>query len=246
MTVTTEENVERVKELYEAEPSTSIRRGAQQLGLSRESFRVIARDTACLYPYKIQIYQQLTDRDAERRLNFGNEMLEQIRLKNVNIEKTYFTDEAHFHLNGYVNKQNWRHWGTQNPHLAVAQVAHPQRLTVWCALTSSTIIGPFFIEGTVTGEKYVYMLTIQFLPKIRQLRMVRGYWFQYDGARPHRTEEALTLLSRTFQGQLIGLDSPKFSGVGIEWPPYSPDLSPCDFFLWAISRTVFTGQLHKH
>ena len=27
-----------------------------------------------------------------------------------------FSDEAHFDLSGYVNKQNCRIWGTENPH----------------------------------------------------------------------------------------------------------------------------------
>ena len=31
---------------------------------------------------------------------------------------------------------------------------------------------------------------------------------------------------------MIGLGYPKFADGGIEWSPYSPDLNPCDFFLW--------------
>ena len=27
-----------------------------------------------------------------------------------------FSDEAHFDLGGYINKQNCRIWGTENPH----------------------------------------------------------------------------------------------------------------------------------
>ena len=31
-------------------------------------------------------------------------------------KKIIFSDEAHFDLSGYVNKQNCRIWGTENPH----------------------------------------------------------------------------------------------------------------------------------
>ena len=31
-------------------------------------------------------------------------------------KKIIFSDEAQFHLGGYVNKQNCRIWGTENPH----------------------------------------------------------------------------------------------------------------------------------
>ena len=31
---------------------------------------------------------------------------------------------------------------------------------------------------------------------------------------------------------MIGLGYDQAANTGIEWPPYSPDLNPCDFFLW--------------
>ncbi|GFS95722.1 hypothetical protein TNCV_251171 [Trichonephila clavipes] len=43
-------------------------------------------------------------------------------------------DEAHFWLNGYVNKQNCRIWSEANPQVYVETPLHPQKLTVWCAL----------------------------------------------------------------------------------------------------------------
>ena len=54
-------------------------------------------------------------------------------------------NEAHFHLNGHVNKQNGRIWGTQNPRTIVEQM-HPLRCTVWRGITSEKIIGPFFFR----------------------------------------------------------------------------------------------------
>ena len=29
------------------------------------------------------------------------------------------------------------------------------------------------------------------------------------------------------------LDYPQFTNTGKAWPPYFPDMSPCDFFLWS-------------
>ena len=31
-------------------------------------------------------------------------------------KKNIFSDEAHFDLGGYLNKQNYRVWDTENPH----------------------------------------------------------------------------------------------------------------------------------
>lgn len=167
-----------------------------------------------------------------RREDFGNLMVEMFESGKIDIDKIWFSDEAHFHLSGYVNKQNWRHWGTENPYISIVTQAYPQRLTVWCAMNSSTIIGPVFIEGNVTSHKYKELLEEKFYPEIRHRHMVRNYWFQQDGARPHRTLEVLKSLSTTFHGHVIGLDHEKVTDSGIEWPPYSPDLNPCDYFLW--------------
>ncbi|GFW95442.1 transposase [Trichonephila clavipes] len=69
-------------------------------------------------------------------------------------------DEAHFCLNGYVNKQNWRIWSEANPQVYVETPLHPEKLTVWCALWAGGIIGPYFFKNdeghnvTVNGDRY--------------------------------------------------------------------------------------------
>ncbi|GFV25797.1 transposable element Tc3 transposase [Trichonephila clavipes] len=57
-----------------------------------------------------------------------------------------FSDEAHFWLNGYVNKQNCRIWSEANPQVYVETPLHPEKLTVWCALWAGGIIGPYFFK----------------------------------------------------------------------------------------------------
>ncbi|GFV00511.1 hypothetical protein TNCV_3644891 [Trichonephila clavipes] len=49
-------------------------------------------------------------------------------------------DEAHFWLNGYVNKQNCRIWSEANPQVYVETPLHPEKLTVWCALWAGGLL----------------------------------------------------------------------------------------------------------
>ncbi|GFS48005.1 uncharacterized protein TNCV_3599491 [Trichonephila clavipes] len=56
-------------------------------------------------------------------------------------------DEAHFWLNGYVNKQNCRIWSEANPQVYVETPLHPEKLTVRCALWAGGIIGPYFFKN---------------------------------------------------------------------------------------------------
>ena len=61
-----------------------------------------------------------------------------------------------------------------------------------------------------------------------------------DGARPHHTAEVLDILQATFKDQIIALDILAFTGHGVDCPPYSSDLKPCDYFLWGyLKDTVF-------
>ncbi|GFX52111.1 hypothetical protein TNCV_981481 [Trichonephila clavipes] len=55
-------------------------------------------------------------------------------------ERILFSDEAHFWLNGYVNKQNCRIWSKANPEAYVETPLHPEKLTVWCALWAGGIL----------------------------------------------------------------------------------------------------------
>ncbi|GFY01106.1 uncharacterized protein TNCV_5075731 [Trichonephila clavipes] len=75
-------------------------------------------------------------------------------------KRILFSDEAHFWLNGYVNKQNCRIWSKANPQVYVETPLHPEKLTVWCALWAGGIIGPYFFKNneghnvTVNGDRY--------------------------------------------------------------------------------------------
>ncbi|GFX85503.1 adhesion G protein-coupled receptor L1 [Trichonephila clavipes] len=55
-------------------------------------------------------------------------------------KRILFSDEAHFWLNGYVNKQNCRIWSEANSQVYVETPLHPEKLTVWCALWAGGIL----------------------------------------------------------------------------------------------------------
>ncbi|GFX00402.1 DUF4817 domain-containing protein [Trichonephila clavipes] len=55
-------------------------------------------------------------------------------------KRILFSDEAHFWLNGYVNKQNCRIWSEANSQVYVETPLHTEKLTVWCALWAGGIL----------------------------------------------------------------------------------------------------------
>ncbi|GFV69078.1 hypothetical protein TNCV_2929071 [Trichonephila clavipes] len=65
----------------------------------------------------------------------------QNRTRNLRLtRRATYLDEAHFWLNGYVNKQNCRIWSEANPQVYVETPLHPEKLTVWCALWAGGIL----------------------------------------------------------------------------------------------------------
>jgi hypothetical protein len=66
---------------------------------------------------------------------------------NLNIlNSLLISDEAHFHMVGYVNKQNYKFWAANNLRELHQSPLHSAKVTVWCAVSSGGIIGPCFFE----------------------------------------------------------------------------------------------------
>src|SRR6185437_10213459 len=103
----TPENVERVRTAMNKSPRKSLRRASQQLDLSYGTVHNIVKSLK-LHPYKIQIEQPLKAGDMERRLNFAQEFTEFLNSHPAVLKSIWFSDEAHFWLDGYVNKQKMR------------------------------------------------------------------------------------------------------------------------------------------
>ena len=97
-TARTLENFESVRKSVIESPRRFTRRRASILGLSRRSLQRILHSELNFHPYKIQ--KPLPGDFVQRRL-FCERMLEIIASDNVML---MMSDEAYFHLDGYVNK----------------------------------------------------------------------------------------------------------------------------------------------
>ena len=225
----TEECIEQVRASVEEDPQTSTRRRSSQLNMAHSSLYRILRMDLNLLPYKIQVVHNLLPDDLQRRLQYATSIQQHARTDPHFTHYLIMSDEAHFHLDGYVNRQNCRFWGESNPRELHHRQLHPRKCTVWCGVTSRNVIGPFFFESedgnalTISGERYRDM--IDNLLRI-EIRDRPGMWFQQDGATAHTARATLDLLQQLFGERIIS------KGMPFAWPPRSPDLTAPDFFLW--------------
>ncbi|GBN00627.1 hypothetical protein AVEN_199877-1 [Araneus ventricosus] len=124
----------------------------------------------------------------------------------------------------------------ENPFQMQPLSLHSQKVTVWCGFTAAFIVGPFFFEeidpsGPVTctanGTRSDSLLRNQFIPALQQRGCVDITIFMQGGAPPHIATAVKQLLNLHFgNDRIISRHFPT------AWPPRSPDLNPCDFWLW--------------
>lgn len=176
-------------------------------------------------PYKLQVVQAITRDNRVARETFATTILDKVEQDDGFLERILFSDEATFHVSGKVNKHNVRIWGSENPHATTEHVRDSPKVNVWCGVLEDRIIGPFFFhEPTVTASTYLDMLEQFVYPQLEGLQP--EIIFQQDGAPPHWALIVRASLDAEFPNRWIGRDGP------IPWPPRSPDVTPCDFFLW--------------
>jgi hypothetical protein len=226
-------NVERVKQAIQQSPTRSAHKQSLALQIPRTTLRRIVSNDLNMHPYKLQVVQKLEPGDPEQRMIFCETMLVMIVDEDFPVSDVFFSDEAHFDLHGNVNRQNMRYYAETNPKVTREKPLHSPRVTVWCALNATTIIGPYFFEDetganvTVNSERYLHMLKAFFLPELKRKRIpLRKVWFQQDGATSHTTNEVLAFLKSKFGNRLIS------RRTSLPWPPRSPDLNSPDFYLW--------------
>ncbi|GFW74881.1 hypothetical protein TNCV_2677511 [Trichonephila clavipes] len=122
-----EDIVDRLRDSFYRSPDKSIR---QANGDRFNSCQVIYSQ------FGLAIHQN--DHQARRR--FVEWAQNEIAVVPDFHKRILFSDEAHFWLNGYVNKQNCRIWSEANPLVYVETPLHPEKLTVWCAVWAGGIL----------------------------------------------------------------------------------------------------------
>lgn len=215
-------------------PHTSVRILADEVGTSKSTVHRILQSYK-YHPFKIHLLQELRPADYERRLEFIAIMQVILHEDPDIVNKIMWTDESRFHNNGVINRHNSHYWASENPHWV--RETHFQTvwgINVWCGLFNGRIIGPYFFEGTLTGERYLEFLQrdipelMAAIPRAERDTM----WWQQDGAPAHNARIVTDHLNNVLPDRWIGTTG------SIRWPPRSPDLSPLDYFLWGYLKAV--------
>ncbi|GFT54416.1 transposable element tc3 transposase [Trichonephila clavipes] len=209
---------------------------AEALDLPRSIVQEIMRNILHYYPYKLQLVQELFPHVFETRHLFSLQFLTRLELDPEWPWNILWTDEAHFRLDGSVNTHNCRIWETDNSHSTLQVPLYSPKVTVWSGFSASFILGKYFFEeigagGPVTcyttGQRYASLLRNKIIPDLQARQCLSSIIFMQDGAPPHITRCVKDVLKHHFTEKRV--ISRQFRHL---WPPRSPDLNPCYFWLW--------------
>jgi hypothetical protein len=102
-------------------------------------------------------------------------------------------------------------------------------------MSAHRVTGLIFYDDTVHAVRYANNIQRQFFAELTEEERLYGV-FQHGSAAPHMARVSLEALREVCDDRVIG------RGL---WPPLSPDLKPCDFYLWgSLKNKVYKTDPH--
>jgi hypothetical protein len=122
-----------------ASPRKSLRVLSQETGLSTSTCKRAAKK-AGLHAYWFKVVQEVKQLAYDKRMTYCRWFQTFIDENPGILDYTWFSDEAWFLLSGYVNSQNTRLWGSENPHALFEEPLHSQKVGVFLRNSSSLYV----------------------------------------------------------------------------------------------------------
>ena len=200
-----------------------------------------------LTPFKILRYNQLSEDDSDRRLEFCEIWKKQLETDPKFHQKVIWSGEAKFHVgtnNGFVRTHNCEFSSDETLLDTPENPVNSPGINVFGAFWNEDLIGPVFIDGPLTSENYLELLNTTIFPYIVSLHssqmIAKELFFQHDGDPLHFGTQVRESLNENMPDRWIGRRGT------IDWPPRSPDLTPIDYFLWIYMKNkVYKRKFRK-
>lgn len=225
--VLTPEIEDEVLDAVYRDPTASVRRIGNQLGLSKTKvWKILKREG--LHPYHFTRVQELQENDPRARLAFCSWLLRNSRMNVDFCKSVLWTDEATFNRTGITNHRNLHTWSVENPRLTRPSSFQIQfSINLWAGIIDDLLIGPYVLPPRLTGDNFLEFLQENLAVLLEDVPLAtrRVMWLQLDGAPAHYTSVVRQFLDNNY---------PKWIGRGgrVNWPARSPDLTPLDYYLW--------------
>ncbi len=215
----------------------TIQQLSSSMGISHGSVSTIlhkdlklTKRAAKLVPHVLTPYQR------QARVDFCRNFLHEFEGQPDKLSKIITCDESYFHVYDPLSKQESREWlprDVNRPQVARKEQSTKKLLFLPFFDRRGLIHFEFFNNMTVNSE--VFHQVLQCLRVSIRVRRGAAAWIQrqllrlhMDNASPHRSD----IVQNCLRNMSISV---------LKHPPYSPDLSPCDFFLFPVMKKQMRG-----
>ena len=188
-------------------------------------------------PFKECTCSWLKEEHKEKRCNFCEILLANDGELATKFEELgWFTDETYIEIIKGPNRKNNIKWSKTPPRdHNCPRKAKPDKLMVWIACSKWGFFYKIFRNKTILdSKKYHWLLSHFVFPKYYELTPPEfhdSFIHQEDGAKVHAAHFVSNFLFNKIGGRVCAGRFYDWHQTGINWPPYSPDLSVLDYFL---------------
>ena len=234
-------NKKKVRQVLTRHPALSHRKVAARVKISNASTRRIITKVLGYKSFKRTKTESLTDTVIHKRVQRCRKLL--TWLKSVNPKRIVFSDEKIFSIDEKFNSKNSCIYSISRKDIpeqfrTVQKSQHPKSIMVWAGISSIGKTPLVFVpEGTkINAKVYQDLILDKYVRHIGSTFMKGKKWiFQQDGPPAHTAKSTLQWLSSNV---------PAFLGRE-EWPPSSPDLNPCDYYLWGRLEAIVNNRAYN-
>ena len=237
ITETTDENIEQVRLLIDDDPYMTIEEIQEQTGLSHGTTHRIISDHLHLTKITARyIPKHLTDFQRAERVRICKENLEKFEKKMWRLCDVVTGDESWFYHTQIGRKSSNSAWVAKgDPPPTVVRPNKFAPKTLFCIFFKST--GPVLVHRIERGQivDHQYYIHNCLKPLVNEIQQQRpsfgthGIKLLHDNGKPHVHKAVFDYLES--KGITI-----------IPHPPNSPDLAPCDFWLFDLIKQNIDDQ----
>ncbi|UYV62235.1 hypothetical protein LAZ67_1008329 [Cordylochernes scorpioides] len=236
-TSTTDEKINEVEKMILANRRITVREVAEDLNISIGSCHSIFINDLGMRRVAAKFVPKLLNCDQKQhRMNIANEMLDSVRDDPNLLQRVVTGYEAWVYGYDVETKAQSSQW--KLPHEPRPKKARQVRSNVKVLLTvffdcRGVVHHEFLPQGRTANKEYYLQVMRNLREAIRQKRpdlwKNKNWLLHHDNAPAHTS-----LLVRNFLAKNNTLMMPQ--------PPYSPDLAPCDFFLFPKLKRPMKGR----
>jgi len=232
----TDANVERVRQAVRGDRRMTVRLIASELDMNRDSvWKIITEDLGMRKICAKMVPKLLTDEQKDRRLQVCKDILERLDTEPDLLRRVITGDESWvFEYDPETKRQSlqWKSLTSPRPKKARMSKSNVKVMLITFFDVKGIVHMEFLPQGQTINQHVYKDILKRLLRAVREKRQdlwqTKSWLLHHDNAPAHNALSVRQFLAEK-------------NITVLEQPPYSPDLAPCDFFLFPKLKGVIKG-----